>query len=1568
MRDFTILSLFHRIIFVILLVAFSFQETSAQMQLEKLDRGVVAVSMGGSKVFVSWRWLGTEDDITFNLYRNGTKINTAPLTVSNYTDNAGSTTASYTVTAIVNGVEQAASSGVKPWAQQYLKVPISAPAGGTTPDGIAYTYSANDASIADLDGDGQWEIILKWDPSNSKDNSQSGYTGNTFIDAYEFNGTRMWRIDFGRNIRAGAHYLDFMVYDFDGDGKAEMMARTAEATVDGTGVVIGNANADYRTSAGYILSGPEYVTVFNGQTGKAMASKDLYPPRGTVSDWGDSYGNRVDRFKACVAYLDGQRPSGVFTRGYYAKWGAEAIDWRNGQLTTRWTFMVPNKPSDPNYSEGAHSLSVADVDGDGKQEVITGSLILDDNGTVYYNTNIGHGDALHVSDLDPDLAGLEISHIQEPVGDAGVYMYSGKTKNVLWRKPTAAGETEGPGRGVCADISAQYRGAETWTAGGGIPGVFDCKGNLTTLAAPQSCNFLAWWDGDILRELLNNTMIDKYGTGRLLTAYNIVPIASNNGTKSTPCLSGDIMGDWREEVIWRAAANDALYIFTTTTPSTYKFRTLMQDPQYRVAIAWQNTGYNQPPHLSYYLGDGMATPAKPNIAVITPGNPVTCQSLITAPSTVICAGSSVVLTANTGASYKWFNGTTQVGTAATYTATAAGNYTVEVTNAAGCKATSTITAITVNPLPVITQFVKIDAGAWLTAANATACEGSSVNLGPQPNLAAGWNWTGPNNFTSTLRNPILTNAVAVNAGNYIATYTDANGCKASSTFALQVSKATATITAPATAFCTGGSAVLAANTGTGLTYQWSNAAGAITGATNATYTATAAGSYTVKVTNASSCSATSTGTTITVNTLPAATITAPATSFCTGGSVVLTASTGSSYKWFNGTTQVGTAATYTATAAGSYTLEVTNAAGCKATSAATVLTVSAAPTATITAPATAFCTGGSVVLTASTGSSYKWFNGTTQVGTAATYTATAAGSYTLEVTNAAGCKATSAATTITVSAAPTASITAPATSFCTGGSVVLTANTGASYKWFNGTTQVGAAATYTASAAGSYTMEVTNAAGCKSTSAATTITVFSAPTATITAPATAFCTGGSVVLTASTGASYKWFNGTTQVGTSGSYTATASGSYTLEVTNAAGCKSTSAATIITVSAAPTATITAASTTTFCSGSSVVLTASTGASYKWFNGTTQVGTSGSYTATTSGSYTVAVTNTAGCKATSAATQIDAIALPTAVITSPAASFCTGGSVLLTASNAASYKWFNGTTQVGTSGSYTATAGGSYTVEVTNSSGCKSTSAALTITENTGAVAMPTITAPATSFCSGSSVILSSSAGASYKWFNGAVQVGTSSAYTATTAGSYTVEVTNAAGCKATSAVIQISLAATVTWYADADNDGLGDISNTINACTKPNGYVATAGDACPADANKTASGNCGCGMTEASCLDCNGTPNGTAFFDNCSICVGGTTGNTACLSTATVNGTSANITVAPQPFDASTTITVENYGMIHSYTIISASGAIVETKHGLNTEQVILGEAIASGLYTVIITTEEGTYTTKIVKK
>jgi len=578
--------------------------------MEYLTRGVVAVRTGNGN-FVSWRWLGTEDDITFNLYRNGTKVNTAPLKVTNYTDNGASDNATYTVRAIVNNVEQAPSETASTWGQNYLSVPLQKPAG---------SYTANDCSVADVDGDGVYEILLKWDPTNSKDNSFSGVTDNVLIDCYKLNGTRLWRVDLGRNIRAGAHYTQMAFYDFDGDGKAEFMCKTADGTKDAKGKVIGDASADYRNSGGYILTGPEFLTVFNGLTGEAMATANYIPARGNVGSWGDTYGNRVDRFRVGVAYLDGKKPTALFCRGYYTRLVIAAWDWRGGKLTNRWTF---DGNANSGYNgQGDHSLSIADVDEDGKQEIISGAAIIDDDGKPYHTTGYGHGDALHVSDFDPDLPGIEVVNIQERFDKQGLYMYNAQSKKTLWAKPSvAAGEDgEGPGRGVCGDITAAHRGGESWAAGAGVTGLYNCKGTLTGLPTPSSCNFLAWWDGDLLRELLNGTSISKYQGSTLLSASGC---SSNNGSKSTPNISGDILGDWREEVIWRTSDNSALRIYTTTIPSNYKFRTLVHDPQYRMALAWQNGAYNQPPHVSFYLGDGMETPAKPNITMVKDGNVIT---------------------------------------------------------------------------------------------------------------------------------------------------------------------------------------------------------------------------------------------------------------------------------------------------------------------------------------------------------------------------------------------------------------------------------------------------------------------------------------------------------------------------------------------------------------------------------------------------------------------------------------------------------------------------------------------------------------------------------------------------------------------------------------------------------------------------------------------------------------------------------------------------------------------------------------------------------------------------------
>jgi len=583
-------------------------EAAGTRQMEFLDRGLVAVKTG-TGVFVSWRLLGTEgSNVSFNVYRDGTKVNASPITNStNLQDASGTSSSKYTVRAVVGGTEQAASAAASVWGNNYLSVPLSVPAGGTTPDGVAYTYSANDASAGDLDGDGEYELIVKWDPSNSKDNSQSGYTGEVFIDAYKLNGTRLWRISLGKNIRAGAHYTQFMVYDLDGDGKAEVAMKTADGSKDGTGTFIGDASKDYRNSSGYVLSGPEFLTIFNGQTGKALSTVNYEPARGNVSDWGDNYGNRVDRFLAAIAYLDGERPSLVMARGYYTRTVLVAYNWRNGQLTKQWTFDSNTSGNSGYAGQGNHNLSVADVDGDGKDEIIYGAMSVDDNGKGLYTTGLHHGDAMHVSDLDPDRAGLEVFQVHETPSNAGVEFRDARTGQLIWGIPT----TRDVGRGMAADIDPRYKGAEVWADGG----LYTAKGQKIGTTLPSSTNFGIWWDGDLLRELLDSNRIDKwdYSNSKTVNLLTASGVSSNNGTKSTPNLQADLFGDWREEVVWRTSDSSALRIYTTTAITDKRIYTLMHDPVYRLGIAWQNVAYNQPPHTGFYLGEGMSKPPVPNI-------------------------------------------------------------------------------------------------------------------------------------------------------------------------------------------------------------------------------------------------------------------------------------------------------------------------------------------------------------------------------------------------------------------------------------------------------------------------------------------------------------------------------------------------------------------------------------------------------------------------------------------------------------------------------------------------------------------------------------------------------------------------------------------------------------------------------------------------------------------------------------------------------------------------------------------------------------------------------------------
>ena len=583
---------------------------NAQRYMENLGRGVVAVYQGGGKVYVGWRMLGTDpDDIAFNLYRNDTKVNSQPITNStNYVDNNGNISAIYHVCAVINGQEQEPSEAVETWGQQYLAIPLQTPPG---PYMSEYGYTPGDASVGDLDGDGEYEIVLKWE-DNPKDNAHSGFTNSPILDAYELDGTLMWRIDLGINIREGAHYTQFMVYDLDSDGKAEVACKTADGTVDGIGNVIGDPYADYRNEWGYILAGPEFLTVFDGQTGAALATTDYIPPRGNVCDWGDCYGNRVDRFLACIAYLDGERPSLVMCRGYYTRTVLAAWNWRNGQLTQRWVFDTgfSGGPWSAWKGQGNHNLSVGDVDDDGKDEIMYGACAIDDDGTGLYTTGLGHGDAMHLSDIDPAHPGMEVFTIHEGTSTPGASFRDARYGTILWQTPNAD-----VGRGLAADIDPRYLGYECW----GFGDLFNCKGEFISNSNP-STNHAVWWDGDLLREVLDGTKIDKwnYGsstTNRLLTAY-LYDAKEINGSKANPCLHADILGDWREEVIWRTYDNTRLLVFTTIIPTSYRFYTFMHDPVYRLSVAWQNVAYNQPTQTSFYMGFGMAAPPRPQIRVL----------------------------------------------------------------------------------------------------------------------------------------------------------------------------------------------------------------------------------------------------------------------------------------------------------------------------------------------------------------------------------------------------------------------------------------------------------------------------------------------------------------------------------------------------------------------------------------------------------------------------------------------------------------------------------------------------------------------------------------------------------------------------------------------------------------------------------------------------------------------------------------------------------------------------------------------------------------------------------------
>ena len=624
---------------------------------ERLNRGAIATYTNDG-MLVNWRWLATDpDDIAFNIYRDGTKLNTLPLSSrTNYLDAEGSVNSNYTVEALSAGkvVETAAALVLE---KGYLNIPLDRPQGGTV-QGSSYTYTPGDASVGDVDGDGEYEIILKWDPTNQCDNGQNGsqnYTGNVYLDCYKLNGTKLWRIDPGVNIRAGAHYTQFMVYDLDGDGKAEVACKTAPGTIDGQGnhVIMGSDDptADYRGTyggkKGVIKTGPEYLTVFEGSTGKELSTVAYEPSRNIISDsaWGDSYGNRSERYLACVAYLDGKKPSLVMCRGYYTAAYLCAWDFDGKELKKKWMHASTVKGQGA-YGEGAHSLAVGDVDGDGCDEIVYGACCIDHDGSLLYRTGLGHGDALHLGDFIPDRDGLEVFMVHEEKSAAyGFEMRDACTGEILSGRKMGADI----GRGLCADIDSLSRGAEYWslakfnvTADGKYNNItFDCNGDSISTRRPP-VNFRTYWTGNLSEELQEKGIISQW-VNKTSNCSTLTDFVSTYGCgvnliKDTPSLQADIFGDRREECIYYDEATKSnLMIFSTPFTSPYRVPCLMHDHIYRMSICWQNVAYNQPPHLGYYLRDYVKNQQSNPTGILQPSITEE-QSNIEIPFTLISEG------------------------------------------------------------------------------------------------------------------------------------------------------------------------------------------------------------------------------------------------------------------------------------------------------------------------------------------------------------------------------------------------------------------------------------------------------------------------------------------------------------------------------------------------------------------------------------------------------------------------------------------------------------------------------------------------------------------------------------------------------------------------------------------------------------------------------------------------------------------------------------------------------------------------------------------------------------------
>ena len=601
--------------------------TWAQRFTDKIDRGLVAVPSGLGGNLVSWRVWGEEYyDVTYNLYCNGSKIATN-LKTSNYRHSTGTATSRYRVAAVVRGVEQTASAEITRWENGRWEIPVQ-PILGRDGTDVTAQYTLNDVSLGDLNGDGVVEFIVKRPCGISTDAAQS----NCFhvLDCYDMQGNRLWWIDMGPNMQAAAdEQWDCVCYDWDQDGKAEVLLRGADNMfihhADGTTTKIGSS-ADTRPIYEYTHTGNEYLLYLEGATGKPYAigpsahpNYMVYPnPRGTSQDWGDDYGHRATKHYFAAPFFDGRKASIFLGRGCYTKHMMKAydVDPATHKLTLRWSW--DNAVSGPWFGQGYHNFQVADVDWDGRDEIVFGSMILDDNGKGLSTTGLGHGDAQHCSDLDPYRKYQEQFACNE---SAPAMNYRNACTSEFYYRVVATGDD---GRALCANFTDDYPGSQGRSVSTGwISGTADKE--LTALAGD---NFISWadlnqrlyWDGDLCDEYFDSPGTEGYGAvyrpasstvagGR----WNFTESKCNNWSKNNPGAIADIFGDWREEVVMRKSDNTALLIYTTGESTTYRIPTLWHDHQYRNAMVWQSMGYNQPPHKSYFLGklEGITTAPAP---------------------------------------------------------------------------------------------------------------------------------------------------------------------------------------------------------------------------------------------------------------------------------------------------------------------------------------------------------------------------------------------------------------------------------------------------------------------------------------------------------------------------------------------------------------------------------------------------------------------------------------------------------------------------------------------------------------------------------------------------------------------------------------------------------------------------------------------------------------------------------------------------------------------------------------------------------------------------------------------